>query len=60
MSRKTIGFVVAIISSILVIFQEQFKLIIDPISVAAGVGAVPENGRTRNFGSQFYLQYWPL
>ena len=40
MSRKTIGFVVAIISSILVIFQEQFGLIIDPISVAAGVGAV--------------------
>ena len=39
-SRKTIGFVVAIISSILVIFQEQFKLNLDPTAVAAGVGAI--------------------
>ena len=39
-SRKTIGFIVAIISSILVIFQEQFSLSLDPTAVAAGVGAV--------------------
>ena len=39
-SRKTIGFIVAIISSILVIFQEQFKLNLDPTAVAAGVGAI--------------------
>lgn len=39
-SRKTIGFVVAIISSVLVIFQKQFGLNLDPTAVAAGIGAV--------------------
>ena len=40
MSRKTIGFVVAILSSILVLFQEQFGLALDPVAVAAGVGSI--------------------
>lgn len=40
MSRKTIGFAVAIIGSILVVFQERLGLSIDPVSTAAGVGAV--------------------
>ena len=39
-SRKTIGFLVAIISSILVIFQKQFDLNLDPTALAAGIGAV--------------------
>lgn len=39
-SRKTIGFIVAIISSILVIFQKQFDLSLDPTALAAGIGAV--------------------
>lgn len=40
MSRKTIGFVVSIIATILTAFQKQFGLNIDPLAVAAGVGAV--------------------
>ena len=39
-SRKTIGFVVAIIGAILVAFQEQFGLSFDPTQVAVGIGAV--------------------
>lgn len=39
-SRKTIGFIVTILTSILVVFQQAFGLTIDPISAAAGVGAV--------------------
>ena len=40
MSRKTIGFVVTIVGAILTVFQKQFGLVIDPISIAAGIGAV--------------------
>lgn len=40
MSRKTIGFVVAIIGAILLAFQEQFGLSFNPTAVAAGIGAV--------------------
>jgi len=40
MSRKTIGFVVAIIAAILVAFQKQFGLSLDPAQVAAGIGAI--------------------
>jgi len=40
MSRKTIGFIVAIGGSILVLIQEQFGLSIDPVAVAAGIGAI--------------------
>ncbi len=40
MSRKTIGFVVAIIGAILMAFQKQFGLNLDPTAVAAGIGAV--------------------
>lgn len=40
MSRKTIGFVVTIIVTVLTAFQEQFGLNIDPLAVAAGIGAV--------------------
>lgn len=39
-SRKTIAFVVTILTSILVVFQQAFGLTIDPITAAAGVGAV--------------------
>ena len=40
MSRKTIGFVVSIITVILTFFQEQFGLSLDPVAVAAGLGAI--------------------
>ena len=40
MSRKTIGFVVAIIGSILLAVQEQFGLSFNPIAIAVGVGAI--------------------
>lgn len=40
MSRKTIGFIVAIGGSILALVQEQFGLSLDPVAIAAGVGAV--------------------
>lgn len=40
MSRKTIGFVVTILTTILVVFQESFGLTIDPVAASAGVGAV--------------------
>ena len=40
MSRKTIGYVVTILTTILVVFQESFGLTIDPVGAAAGVGAV--------------------
>lgn len=40
MSRKTIGFVVAILGAILVAFQEQFGLSFDPVAVSVGIGAV--------------------
>lgn len=39
-SRKTIGFIVAIIGAILIAFQKQFGLSLDPTAVAAGIGAV--------------------
>jgi len=40
MSRKTIGFIVAIVGAILVAFQEQFGLSLNPAQVAAGIGAI--------------------
>jgi len=40
MSRKTIGYVITILTTILVVFQESFGLTIDPAGAAAGVGAV--------------------
>lgn len=40
MSRKTIGFVVAILGAILVAFQEQFGLSFDPVAVSVGIGAI--------------------
>ena len=40
MSRKTIGFIVAILGAILDAFQEQFGLNFNPAQVAAGIGAV--------------------
>lgn len=40
MSRKTIAWVVTILGTLLTIFQEQFGLHIDPLAVAAGIGAV--------------------
>jgi len=39
-SRKTIGFVVAIVGAILLAFQEQFGLSFNPTAVAAGLGAI--------------------
>lgn len=39
-SRKTIGYVIAILGAILTVFQEQFGLHIDPLAMAAGIGAV--------------------
>lgn len=39
-SRKTIGFIVAIGGSILALVQEQFGLSMDPVAIAAGVGAI--------------------
>ena len=40
MSRKTIGFIVALAAVILTFFQEQFGLSLDPNAVAAGIGAI--------------------
>lgn len=40
MSRKTIGFVVSIITVILTALQEQFGLSLDPGAVALGLGSV--------------------
>ena len=40
MTRKTIGFIVAIIGAILVAFQEQFGLNLNPAQVAAAIGAI--------------------
>lgn len=40
MSRKTIGFVVAIIGAILLAIQEQFGLNFNPTAIAVGIGAV--------------------
>jgi len=40
MSRKTIGFIVAILGSILALIQKQFELSLDPVAIAAGVGAI--------------------
>ena len=40
MSRKTIGFIVAIVGAILVAFQEQFGLSLNPAQVAVGIGAI--------------------
>ena len=40
MSRKTIGFVVAIVGAVLLAFQEQFGLSFNPTAVAAGLGAI--------------------
>ena len=40
MSRKTIGYVIAILGAILAVFQKQFGLSIDPTAAAAGIGAV--------------------
>ena len=40
MSRKTIGYVVSILTVILTVFQEQFGLSIDPTAVAVGLGGV--------------------
>ena len=40
MSRKTIGYVVSIFTVILTFFQKQFGLSLDPVAVAAGLGAI--------------------
>ncbi len=40
MSRKTIGFIVAIAGSILALVQEHFGMSLDPVAIAAGVGAI--------------------
>lgn len=40
MSRKTIGFIVAIVGAVLLAFQKQFGLGFDPTAVAAGLGAI--------------------
>jgi len=40
MSRKTIGFVVAIVGAVLLAFQQQFGLSFDPTAVAVGLGAI--------------------
>lgn len=40
MSRKTVGFIVAIIGAILVAFQQQFGLSLDPTVLVAGIGAI--------------------
>jgi len=39
-SRKTIGFVVAIIAAILTVFQKEFGISLDPVAISAGIGAV--------------------
>lgn len=40
MSRKTIGYIVSILTVILTVFQKEFGLSLDPVAVAAGLGAV--------------------
>jgi len=40
MSRKTIGFIVAIVGAVLLAFQKQFGLSFDPVAVAVGLGAI--------------------
>jgi len=40
MSRKTIGYVITILTTILVVLQDSFGLTIDPAGAAAGIGAV--------------------
>ena len=40
MSRKTIGYIVALLGVVLTFFQKQFGLNLDPTAVAAGVGAI--------------------
>jgi len=40
MSRKTIGFIVAIVGGILALFQQTFGITLDPLAIAAGLGAI--------------------